>query len=122
MSMGDRGWRDSTENYCDSYVLKVSGSTATGLLGQGIVQPIALFGISVTPTEAGTTGLVDILDSSATANADPTVWSVGIASGTVTFPNYVFEFPRGLALTAGLVITATTVTGSISLLYKPRYS
>jgi len=122
MSMGDRGWRDSTENYCDGYALKVVGSTATAILGNSYSQPMALFAISVAANPSVGSGLVDFIDSSATGDADTTIWSVKIASGNSDgFQAYTMAFPRGLALNNGLVITATTVTGSISVLYKARY-
>lgn len=121
MSMGDRGWRDSTENYCDPYVIKINGSTATAIQGNSYKQPAAIFGFSVSVNPSVATGQVDIIDSSATGDADATVWSCIIASGATPY-DYTFPFPRGLACNNGIVITATTVTGSINLLYKSRYS
>ena len=122
MSMGDRGWRDSTENYCDGYVLNVAGTTATALQGQDYKQPAAIFGISFTPGEAGTTGDISILDGSATADTNPQTWRSIVSSGTVTFQSYIFEFPRGLVFNTGIIVSATTVTGALSILYKSRYS
>lgn len=122
MSMGDRGWRDSTENYCDSYVINIAGTTATAIQGQDYKQPAALFGISFTPGEAGTTGDIVLRDGSATADSDAQAWRTVVSSGTVTFQSYVFEFTRGLTFNSGIVVSATTVTGALSLLYKPRYS
>lgn len=121
MPFGDRGWRDSIENYCDGYVLKVNGSTATSAPGAGSA-PVALYAISITVNPSVGSGQVDIIDSSATANADTTVWSVAIPSAASQVFSYEAMLPRGLALNNGLVITATTITGSISLLYKQRYN
>ena len=121
MSMGDRGWRDSTENYCDGYTLDVNGSTATAVQGNTYKQPAAIFGISVTLNTSIGSGEVAINDSSATGDADPEVWSIAIASGTVPY-TYTAMFPRGLACNNGIVVTATTVTGDVVLLYKSRYS
>jgi len=126
MSLAGRTWHDSTENYCDGYVLKVSGSTATAILGNSYSQPVSIFGISITVNSEVSTGLVDFRDSSATGDNDPTIWSVRITSGSIVgvagFQQYVMPFYRGLTFNNGIVITATTVTGSISVLYKARYS
>lgn len=122
MSMGDRGWRDSTENYCDGYTLKVNGSTATAIIANSFSQPATIFGISVSVNPAIGSGQVDIRDSSATGDNDTTVWSIIVASAASQTYTYVMPFPRGLACNNGIVVTATTVTGSISLLYKARYS
>lgn len=122
MSMGDRGWRDSTENYCDSYVLNIAGSSATAMLGRDYLQPVVLFGISFTPGEAGTTGDISFLNGSATADTNTQLWRAIVSSGTVTFQSYVYEFPRGLVFDTGLIVSATTVTGALSLLYKSRYT
>lgn len=122
MGMGDRGFRDSTENYCDSYVINISGSTATAVQGIDYKQPAAIFGFSFTPGEAGTTGDVVLLDGSATADANPQVWRAVISSGTVNFPQYGLMFARPLLVTAGIIVSATTVTGAFSLLFKPRYA
>ena len=120
-NMGNRGWNDKLENYCDGYVIKVVGSTATAIQGDSYIQPAAIYGLSIAVNPSVGSGLVDIIDSSATGNADTTVWSVRIASGADKSTFYHMNFPRGLACNNGIVVTATTITGSISLLYKPRY-
>lgn len=122
-TIGGRGWNDKLENICDSYVIRIVGSTATAITVTGTrTDPAVIYGLSVTISEAGTTGRVDINDSSATGDADPNIWSVAIPSGTVNFQPYVMAFPRGMACTAGIVVTALTVTGNICVLYKTRYS
>lgn len=122
MSMGDRGWRDSQENYADGYVINISGTTATAIQGIDYKQPAAIFGISFTPGEAGTTGDISFLNGSATGDTNPQVWRAVVSSGTVTFQPYVFEFTRGLVFDTGIIVSATTVTGALSILYKSRYS
>lgn len=122
MSMGDRGWRDSQENYCDGYVLNIAGSTATALQGQDYKQPACIFAISFTPGESVTTGDISFLNGSATADTNPQIWRAVISSGTVAFPPYVVDFARGLVFDTGIIVSATTVTGALSVQYKSRYS
>lgn len=119
MTMGDRGWRDSTENYCDYWSLTIVGSTATAISGQGL-QAIALVGGSITVNPGTASGSIQILDSSATANADPVVATFNISTGTQSYV-LPLTFARPVALNNGLVVTAATVTGSINLVYKVRY-
>lgn len=121
MSMADRGWRDSTENYADSYVLNVTGTTATALMGQDYKQPVALVGISITLNTSVGSGDVVLRDGSATGDADSQAWRLVVASGNNGPFHATTMFARPLAFNSGIVVSATTVTGSISLLYKARY-
>lgn len=122
MSMAERGWRDSTENYCDGYKLTVNGSTATAVNGQDYKQPTAVFGLSITINTSVGSGLVTLVDGSATADAgDSRKWQVDLASGNGGPYTYQVAFARGLVFDTGLIISASTITGSVSLLYKPRY-
>lgn len=122
MSLGDRGFRDSTENYCDSYIWNINGSSATGVLGQAISQPIAVFGISVTLNAAVGSGDFSLVDASSTGDTTPVLWKVTVSSGSAAGYRYDFPFPRGLAFNNGLVLSAATVTGTICVLLKARYS
>lgn len=121
MSMADRGWRDSTENYADGYVINISGSTATAVNGIDFLQPVALVGITVAVNPSVASGDVVILDGSATADTNPQKWRVVVASAASQVYNCNVMFPRPLALNSGLIVSATTVTGAVSLLYKTRY-
>lgn len=122
MSLGDRGWRDSAENYCDGYVINVAGTTATAVMGVDYKQPVALLGFTVSVNPSVASGDVVILDGSATGDSNPQKWRIVIASAANQTFSHTQLFARPLAMDSGLIVSATTVTGAISLLYKPRYS
>lgn len=127
MALGDRSWSDRSENYADGYLLAVAGTTATAINSSGnspyLARPVVVYSLTVSVNPSVGSGDVSLVDGTASADAgDTRRFRVIIASGVGTQVAEHFEFPRGIVFDAGLIVSATTVTGAISLTYKNRYS
>ncbi len=125
MGLGDRGWVDRAENYVDGYTKLLTASTADNLLGIDINQPIVVFSVTLSVSQALASGDLVLVDTSATGDAGTSKWRVVVASGVTTDRNFGVihaAFPRGLAFDSGVVVSGTTVTGSVAITYKARYS
>ena len=123
MPIAERGWSDRNENYADSYSKAIVGTTATAIMGVDYTQPAVIYSLSVYVGNAGATGDVMLVDGSATGDAgDTRVLRVHIASGAGGEQGRHLIFPRGLIFDKGIIVSATTVTGAVSLTYKPRYA
>lgn len=121
MGISERGWTDRIENYCDGWTKRIIGTTSTAVLGQDYAQPAVVYAITVSFNTSVGSGDVVLVDGSATGDAnDARRWTIHLASGANRAVETV-PFPRGLVFETGLIVSATTVTGSVSLLYKPRY-
>ena len=125
MGLSESGWSDRVENYADMWSLNVNGTTATAVQGGDStgdsIQPTILYSISISVNPSVGSGDVTIKDGPGTATAGTQVHRAVIASAaSQTFEQSV-SFPRGLICTGGIIVSATTVTGSISLTFKQRY-
>ena len=118
--MNEQKWSDRAENYCDGYTIAVNGSTSTAAITQDLAQPVVLFGIAYAVNNQTASGSIAISDGPGTATAGSTLFKVSISSGANGVSEN-FSFSRGLVCSAGVVLVATTITGSINLLYKTRY-
>lgn len=128
MPMAERSWNDSRENYVDGYVLDFTATTVTAINSSGqspyLSRPIVLFGITVTLSQAGASGDIALVDGTASADTgDTRKWRGVISSAITTDRNNAFHvgFPRGLFFDKGIMVSATTVTGAISLQYMNRF-
>lgn len=123
MPLGDRSWRDSTENYVDAYTIRVNGTTATGVSGTDLAQPHVVYSVTLAVSQAGSTGDFALVDGSATGDSgDARIFRTRVASGTSGERTQHFAFPRGLVCDTGLIVSATTITGDVTIGYKRRYA
>lgn len=124
MGIGDRGWSDRSENYADGYTISVNGTTATAIIASAgdVLSPAVLYSITVSVNPAVGSGEVALLDTSATGDATGQKYRVRIASAASQVFHNTDSFPRGLVFEKGIVVSALTVSGAISLTYKARYS
>lgn len=124
MGLGDAGWNDRVENYADGWTKRVTASTAENLVTTGnIKQPVVVYSITVTVSQGATvSGDVSLVDTSATADAGTARWRGVISSASPNAGMLHADFPRGMRFDDGVVVSATAVTGAISITYKPRYS
>lgn len=124
MALGDRGWTDRAENYVDSYVKSVAASTADNVMGIDVNQPVVVFSVTIAHSQALASGDLTLVDTSATGDAGTAKFRAVIASAATTSRPGPFHvaFPRGIYFDSGLIVSATDVTGAITVTYKPRYS
>ena len=122
MPLGNDRWSDSKENYVHGYYKSIVGTTSTAILGNDYLQPVVVFSLTVAIGNAGATGEVSLIDSSATADTDGTTRiATKIASGAGGEMGRHIAFARGVIFNKGVVVSATTITGNISISYRPRY-
>lgn len=124
MGMGDSGWADRRENYADGFARYVTVSTAENLLGIDQKQPVVVYSITISPSQANASGDITLVDTSATGDAGTARFRAVIASSVTTDrPGPIHAvFPRGIVFSDGVVVSATTLTAAITLTYKARYS
>lgn len=122
MPFGDKSWSDRAENYAGGYTKNITGTTSTTVMEVDYTQPAVVYSFTVAVGNAGATGEVSLIDGSATADTDTTMFAMKVASGLGEQGTQHFTFPRGISFDKGIVISATTVTGNVSLTYKRRYA
>lgn len=118
----DRTWADRIENYADGYLLAVAGTTATGAHGTDLKQPMVVYSVTLTLNASLGSGDVSLVDGSATGDAgDTRRFRAVVASAAGASFSAHYMFPRGMVFDTGLLVSATTVTGAVTLTYKMRY-
>ena len=126
MGMAERSWADNKENYADGYTLSLNASTADNVIGIDIKRPVVVYSITLTPSQNNASGEVALVDGSATGDSgDTRKFRFTVTSGGTTTRNPAVlhaDFPRGIVFETGLIVSAATCTGALSISYKPRYS
>lgn len=125
MGLGDAGWNDRKENYADGYTKSVAASTAENVVGIDIKQPVVVYSITIAASQNNASGEVALVDGSATGDSgDTRRFRAVVASAATTDRQGAFhcDFPRGIKFETGLIVSAATLTGAVSLSYKPRYA
>ena len=122
MGLGDRGWSDKLENYADSYLLALTATTVTAIQGQDYKQPAVVYSLSICVNPSTGSGDVTLVDGSATADSGDTR-KIRVAISSAISQNFAYHaaFPRGIAFNTGIIVSATTCTGAITVTYKSRY-
>ncbi len=124
MPMAERSWVDRNENYADGYTYSITASTADNIMGIDKKQPIVLYSITISLSQAVASGEVALVDGSATGDSgDTRKFRFVCASGVTTArPDRIHcDFPRGMVFDKGLIVSAATCTGALVLTYKARY-
>lgn len=122
MSLGDRSWSDRAENYVDGYTINIKGTTATAAVAViDQTHPAVVYSLSVSVNPAVGSGEVSLRNGPGTATAGDTIYAVNVASAASSIYEHIMAFPRGVVFASGIVISATTISGSVNLTYKQRY-
>ena len=126
MPMAEKSWNDRNENYADGWRKVLTATTADSVITTGDeVRPAVVYSVTVSVSQTNASGDIVLVDGSATGDSgDTRRWSAVIASGVSTDRNVGVihaDFPRGIVFDTGLIVSATTVTGHISITYKMRY-
>lgn len=125
MAIADRGWSDRAENYVDSWALAISGTTATAINSSGnspyLDQPIVIYSLTVSVNPAVGSGDVSLIDSTSSGDVTPLMVRMVIASAASQTYTETISFPRGLVFGSGVLVSATTITGAVTISYKDRY-
>ena len=120
--LAGQSWLDSQENYAQGYTINIKGTTATAAhLSEDVTIPCALYAVTLALNPSVGSGEVTLKNGKGTATAGSNVWTAEIASAASQ--TYVLHatFPRGMIFSSGLIVSAATITGSVSLLFKQRY-
>lgn len=123
-NLADRGWADRHENYADGFSRTFTVTTAENFLGVDLSQPVVIYSVTLTVSQNNASGDFALVDTSATGDAGTARLRFTIASGATTDRNangFSVSFPRGMVFNDGCVISATNVTGSVTMTYKARY-
>lgn len=123
MGIGNRSWNDKNENYTDAYTLRISGTTATAIMGKDYKQPAVVYGLTFSCNPIVGSGDIVLVDGSATADSGDSrlfICTIATATNSTPFVQCV-NFLKGLVFNSGIIVSATTVSGAINLEYKPRY-
>lgn len=126
MSMAENGWNDRQENYADGWRKVLTATTADSVVTTGDeVRPVVVYSVTLSVSQNNASGDISLIDGSASGDAgDTRRWSWMVASGATTerdVGGLHATFPRGIVFDTGLIVSATTVTGHISITYKARY-
>lgn len=116
-----QSWRDSSENYVNSYSINIKGSTATAAhLSEDVTIPCALYSVSLYLNPSVGSGEVSLRDGRGTGTAGNTRWSATVASAASQVYAISEMFTRGVVFASGIVVSAVTVTGNVNLTFKQR--
>ena len=122
-TLADRSWSDRNENYADGYARAITLSTAENLIGIDIAAPVVVYSVTLSVSQANASGLLSLVDSSATADAGTAKVNFVVASGGTTerdLGSVHAAFPRGIVFDNGVIVSGTTVTGYVTITYKRR--
>lgn len=125
MGFSKKSWSDNDENYADGYTRLFSVSTADNVIATGNVAGKAVvYSVTLSLSQSNASGDFALVDGSATADSgDDRKFRVVIASAATTERSNVLhaDFPRGIVFETGLIVSAATITGAVSITYKQRY-
>lgn len=125
MGLAENGWEDRRENYADGAYTKILDvSTADNIMGIDVKRPIVLYNVVLSPSQTNASGMLTLVDTSATGDAGTQkfVYVITSAATTSRQSGVSIEFPRGLVFNDGLVVSALTLSGGVTLVYKARHS
>lgn len=124
MGLAENFWKDRQENYADGFTKTFTASTAENVLGIDIARPVIVYSVAFTVSQNNASGELALVDGSATADSGDTRkarWRV--ASGGTTerdLGGLSNTFPRGMIFQTGLIVSAATLTGDVTITYRPR--
>ena len=117
-----QGWSDSRENYVDGYTIDIKGTTATAAhFSEDVTIPCALYSITLALNPSIGSGEVTLKNGKGTATAGDNKWTAKIASAASQVYMLHATFPRGVVFSSGIIVSAATITGNVSLSFKQRY-